>query len=105
MTKGGTIVGPKGTETIISTHETIAAGYNIQWKEDGVEFSKGDIKLPVQIKGGTPVLPNEVCLELIGEIERARTKQTKVKEEEESGFQSQDVWPQLRSALAWMFKE
>ena len=100
MTKSGTIVGPKGTETIISTHEAIAAGCNVQWKEEGVEVSKEDIILPVQIKGGTPVLPNNVCLELIEEIEKAKMTQTKTKKGDDTEFQLKDVWPQLRCALS-----
>ena len=32
MNTHGTIIGPEGTETIVSTHEAIAAGYSFVWK-------------------------------------------------------------------------
>ena len=30
VNKKGTIIGPEGTETIISTHEVVRAGYDVQ---------------------------------------------------------------------------
>ena len=60
MTKHGTIVAPKGTETIISMSELTIAGYKVERKESEVEVSKGNINLPVQIKGNTPFLPNHM---------------------------------------------
>ena len=78
MTKFGTTVGPKGTETIISMSDLTKAGWNVVWKDGEVEISKGKIKLPVQITGTTPVLPIKLCLELIEEIEKSKmTKKEK----------------------------
>ena len=65
MTKFGTIVGPKGTETIISMSDLTKAGWKVSWKDGEETISKGSIKLPVQIKRNTPVLPLKICLELI----------------------------------------
>ena len=102
MTRRGTIVGPRGTETILSMHEVTAAGYKVQWNEESVEVSKGNRKLPVTLKEGTPILPNEVCLEIIEEIEQAKAKSSKKKTEDD--FQLKDLWPQLRSILDWMIR-
>jgi hypothetical protein len=97
MTKFGTIVGPKGTDTIISMSDLTKAGWNVLWADGKVEISKGRIKLPVQIKGNTPVLPIKLCLELIEKIEKSR-----MMKKEEQDLQIQDVWPQLKHALSWM---
>jgi hypothetical protein len=99
MTKFGTIVGPKGTETIISMSDLTKAGWNVSWKDGKVEISKGKIKLPVQIKGSTQVLPIRICLELIEEIEKS-----KMMKKEKKDLQVKDVWPQLKHALSWMMK-
>ena len=93
MTNLGTIVGPKGTETIISMSELTKAGYE-------VEVSKGKIKLPVQIKGDTPVLPIHIPLDLIEEIEKSKM----MKKKKTKDLQIKDVWPQLKHALSWMLK-
>ena len=58
------------------------AGYAVEWKGEELTVSKGDIKLPVKIKNGTPILPNEVCVELIEEIERARMLQVKTEKDD-----------------------
>ena len=50
---------------------------------------------------GTPVLPNELCLKLIDEIEMtkgANIKPVKV-EKEEDDFELQSIWPQLSKVL------
>ena len=49
MNKRGTIIGPEGTETIISMSEAVKAGYNVQWTEGKLEVSKEGMKLPVHI--------------------------------------------------------
>ena len=70
MNRYGTIVGPEGTETIVSMHEAIEAGYSFAWKsKDELIMSKDGESLPVEVHNGTPVLPNELCLKLIEEIE------------------------------------
>jgi hypothetical protein len=40
MTKHGTIIGPKGTETIISMSELTNAGNKVEWKESEVEVTE-----------------------------------------------------------------
>ena len=72
MTRQGTIVGPKGTETIVSMNELAKIGWKVVWIGDKVDITKGRTKLPVTIKGNTPVLPLKMCLELIEEIEKEK---------------------------------
>ena len=76
MTRQGTIVGPKGTETIVSMNELAKIGCKVVWIGDRVDITKGRTKLPAIIKGNTPVLPLRMCLELIKEIaqEKMMTK-------------------------------
>ena len=62
-----TIIGPEGAETIASMNELVKAGYEVDWKKGNLVVAKGDIILPVEVRSGTPVLPTEVCLELIEE--------------------------------------
>ena len=38
--KMDTIIGPEGKETIISTHEVVKAGYDVQWTEGKLKVSK-----------------------------------------------------------------
>ena len=79
MTRQGTIVGPKGTKTIVSMNDLAKIGWKVVWVGDKVDITKGRTKLPVIIKGNTPVLPLKMCLELIEEIEKERmsTKEQK----------------------------
>ena len=77
MNKQGTIIGPEGTESIVSVHELVKAGYDVDWKKGQLVVSKKDMILPVEIRSGTPVLPNEVCLALIEEIEKTKRMQVK----------------------------
>jgi hypothetical protein len=72
MNPYGTIIGPERTETIASTHELVKAGYEVDWEEGNLVVTKDGEVLPVEVRSGTPVLPNEVCLKLIDEIERAK---------------------------------
>jgi len=63
MNPEGTIIGPEGTETIVSVHEAIAAGWEFCWKtKDEVIMTKNGKTLPVEVINGTPVLPNDTCL-------------------------------------------
>ena len=68
----GTIIGPEGTETIVSTNELVKAGYEVAWKKGELIVTKDKERLPVEVRSGAPVLPNEICLKLIDEIERSR---------------------------------
>ena len=102
----GTIIGPEGTETIVSMHELIEAGYSLVWqtKTEVVLQKKGGTALPVEVHNGTPVLPNDMCLELIEEIERtkeAKVRQTK-SQKDNVDLELQSIWPQLSKALKWM---
>ena len=48
--------------------------------------TKDGERLPIEIRNGTPVLPNEICLKLIAEIERpkgAKIKSVKTENAEE----------------------
>jgi hypothetical protein len=68
--------------------------------------AKGKEILPVEVRSGTPVLPNEICLNLSNEIERA--KRTKVKtmktESTEEYFQLKNIWPQLKNVNNWLLQ-
>ena len=101
----GTIIGPEGTETIVSTHEAVSAGYSVVWKsKDELIMSQNGEKLPVEVHNGTPALPKEVCLKLIDEFEMtkgAKIKPVKV-EKEEDDFELQSLWPQLSKVLKWL---
>ena len=81
MTRHGTIVGPKGTETIVSMNELAKIGWKIVWIGDKVDITKGKTKLPA-IKGNTPVLPLKMCLELIEEIENEKNDYQRCKEDD-----------------------
>ena len=75
MNKQGTIVGSAGAETIVSMSGVVKAGYKVEWKEkEDLIVSKGVVILPVKIRSGTPILPNEICLKLIEEIERQKRR-------------------------------
>ena len=65
MNRQETIIGPEGTESIVSVRELVKAGYDVDWKKGQLVASKKDLTLPVEIRSGTPVLPNQVCLTLI----------------------------------------
>ena len=93
INKRGTIVCPEETETIVSMSEAVNAGYKVEWKNKELIASKGDVKLSVKIKNGTSILPNEVCLELIEEIERAKMTQIKTERSAEDEFKIESIWP------------
>ena len=69
-----------GTETIVSMNELVKVGYQVSWKKDQLVIKKKEKVQPVEVRSGTPVMPNEVCLKLIDEIEkseRARVRSVK----------------------------
>ena len=70
MNTYGTIIGPEGNETIVSTHEVAKAGYQVTWedKEELIVTKDGE-RLPGDVHNGTPVLSNELRLKLIDEVE------------------------------------
>jgi hypothetical protein len=73
MNPEGTIIGPEGTETIVAVHEAVEIGYSFIWKTtDEVIMSRNGEVLPVEVQHGTPVLPEEICLKLIEEIEQRK---------------------------------
>ena len=67
-------------------------------------MSKGEYILPVEIRNGTPVLPNELRLQMIEEIEEAKTAQMRSVKAVEEGCQIKDIWPQLKKAINWLLK-
>ena len=102
MNAYGSIVGPEGTETIVSMRKAIEAGYSFVWRsKEELIMSKNGKVLPVEVHHRIPVLPNELCLKLIEEIEmkkEAKIKPVKV-EEHEDDFELQSIWPQLSKVL------
>lgn len=104
INKRGTIACPEETETIVSMSEAVNAGYKVEWEGEKLTVSKGDVKLLVKIKHGTPILPNEVCLESIEEIERAKMTQIKTEKDDKDEFNIESIWPQLKNAVSWLLK-
>ena len=101
----GAVIGPKGTETIVSTHKLVKVGYQVSWKKSQLFTKKGEAVLQVEIKSG-PVSPNEICLNLIDEIEeskRARVRSAKTVSTEDE-LQLKNIWPQLKKVLKWLLK-
>jgi hypothetical protein len=105
LNKGGTIVCPEETEAIVSVSEAVNTGYKVEWNGEELTMSKGGLQLPVKVKNGTPILPNEICLELIEEIERAKMTQLKTEKKNKDEVELESIWPQLKNALAWMLKD
>ena len=95
MNKRGTIIGPEGTETIVCMNDLAMAGWKVSWTEEVIEISKGNIVLPIEFRNGQPVLPNEMCLTLIDEIEEAKAKKLKSMKAIEDDFTIKSIWPQL----------
>ena len=71
----------------------------MNWTKDGIEISKGNIVLPIELRNGQPVLPNELCLALIDEIEEAKAKKLKSLKALDDDFTIKSTWPQLKKAL------
>ena len=64
-------------------------------------MSKNGKVLPVEVHKGTPVLPNDMCLKLIEEIEQMkRVKLRPIRiEAQEDDFELQSIWPHLSKVL------
>jgi len=107
MNKEGTILGPKGTEAIVSMNLLVEElGYEVSWNEKKLEVSKEGHYLPVVVMNGTPMLPYEDSLKLIHEIEekkRRRVKSVKT-QTDEADFQIGSIWPQLKDLITWLMK-
>lgn len=84
-------------------------GITVYHKERGV--------LPVKIKNESLILPEEMCQELIDEVEeviqkKMRIKKAEVKPKEEyqedqgkkEDFSLSSVWPELKNLIRWLFK-
>ena len=109
MNKEGTILGPKGTETIVSMSALIEElGYKVEWEEGACQVTKGEETLPVEIKSGTPMLPNNLCLKLIKEVEEKKRRKVMIVKyeapEEKEEFTIGSIWPQLKELLLWLMK-
>ena len=55
MNKRETIIGPEGTETIVCVKDLVMAGYKVDWTKGGLDISKGEITLPIEIRSGQPI--------------------------------------------------
>jgi len=77
INREGTILGPKGTETIVSMNALVEVGFEVNWKSGSIEKRREEETLEVQMINGLPMLDDEKCLKLIDEIEDFR--KTKVK--------------------------
>ena len=95
VSRKGTIFGPERTETIVSAHEAAKAGYKVDWTKGELVVSKVDLILPIEIRSGTTVLPNDICPALIEEIEEAKMTQVRSVKLAEDEFQIKNIWPQL----------
>jgi hypothetical protein len=89
----------------VSVHEAIAVGYKFYREtKDEVIMSENGKRLPVEVQNGTPVLPNDMCLMIIDEIEQ--TKRVKLRpirvEAAEDDFELQSIWPHLNKVLKWL---
>ena len=60
--------------------------------------------LPIELRNGQPVLPNELCLALIEEIEEAKAKKLMSLKTLDDDFTIKSIWPQLKKALTWLMK-
>ena len=97
MNPYGTIVGPEGTETIVSTHEAVKAGYQVTWKsKEELIMTKDGVKLPVEVHNGTAVLPHETT--------NGAEMKSLTAEKEEDDFELQNVWPLLPNVLKWLIR-
>jgi hypothetical protein len=102
MNPEGTIIGPEGTETIVAVHEAVEVGYSFIWNTpDEVIMSRNGEVLPVEVHHGTPVLPDDICLKLIEEIEQKKreAKRQVMIEAQDEEIELQKIWPQLSTVL------
>ena len=107
MNPEGTIIGPEGTKTIVAVHEAIEVGYSFHWKTaDEVIMSRNGEVLPGEVQHGTPVLPDDICLKLIEEIEQKKreAKRQVMIEVPDEDFELQKIWPQLSTVLKWLIE-
>ena len=79
--------------------ELAKIGWKVVWIGDKVDITKGTTKLPAIIKGNTPALPLKMRLELIEEIEKE-----KMTTKDPKKMTLDEVWPQLKYAIAWMLQ-
>ena len=53
INKEGTILGPKGTETMVSTNALVKVGFEVSWKSGNIEIKRGEDEfLDVQTVNG-----------------------------------------------------
>ena len=87
----GTILGPKGTETIVSMNALVEVGFGVNWKSGNIEIKREDETLEVQMINGLPMLDDEKCLKLIDEIEdfrKTKVKALRAEKKEKRDFES-----------------
>ena len=51
--------------------------------------------LPVEVQHGTPVVPDDICLKLIEEIEEKKREAKRQIEVPDEDVELQSIWPQL----------
>ena len=69
-------------------------------------MSRNGEVLPVEVQHGTPVLPDDICLKLIEEIEqkkREAKRQVSIEVPNED-VELQSIWPQLSTVLKWLIE-
>jgi hypothetical protein len=69
-------------------------------------MSRNSEVLPVEVQHGTPVLPDEICLKLIEEIEqKKREAKGSIRiEVPEDDIELQSIWPQLSTVVKWLIE-
>ena len=58
----------------------------------------------LNFENGQPLLPNDMCIALIDEIEEAKERRLKSMKALDDDFTIKSVWPQLKKALSWLLK-
>ena len=61
--------------------------------------------LPIELRSGQPVLPNELRLALIDEIEEAKATKLKSMKMTDDDFTIKSIWPHLKKALSGLLKK
>jgi len=107
----GTVIGPQGTETILPMNDMVQwLKCNVTWKDHELTIvhpEHGDLE--VEVINGTPYIDNQLCLDLIKDVETKKkngammTVKT-VKVEEEKGI-IEKIWEPLKRLIKWMIRE
>jgi hypothetical protein len=64
INKEGTILGPKGTETIVSMSALVEVGFEVSWKSGNIEIKRGEDEISeAQMVNGLPALAAELSVQ------------------------------------------